>query len=281
MSGKHSCDKYSDILFRSTTSHNAKKEIFEAFGMCKATLEPEKLCSFYQGCGCDIITIEQNKIGTHIFSDRDSSYRESISQKLQELQSGGYIFHLSGDDCSWRFIRNNQHKRLIFTTKSIDEVDFKSMYRVSLFLVFEYNPGDSARKKAFWQAIQKQMVPGGYVVGSYASTTEFAGREAFLFHDCKGDVCLCGDEDYSQEINAANKENLVEYAKNSDVFLDTVPGSTIAEFDGQLYHLYRVTNEKTHISKLWSEPMKTFGLKFLWKGELICILQKSASNERV
>lgn len=279
MAGSELNERIANILFRDTTSHNSKDKIFQAFHMCHVRPKPKKpLCSFYQGCGCDIVTIMKDDIHTHILSDCNNSYKEQISQKLKELESEGYISELSDDKDGWVFIRNDRTKKVIFTTKSIDAIDFKSMYEVSLFLVFEYNPGDTARKESFWRSIQRQMISGGYVVGSYTFTPECADRNAFLFHKTAGRLHLCGDPDCPDEIKGAKRKELVEYAKKSGSYPTAVLDCKIIKLNSQLYKLFMIPKERVEVSKLWYQSIETFGLNDLWRGDHICILQKSKSK---
>lgn len=279
MAGNELNERIANILFRDTTSHNSKDEIFQAFDMCHVKPKPKKpLCSFYQGCGCDIITIKKEDVNTHIFSDHDSSCKGRIAEKLQRLESERYISQLLAGEDSWTFVRNGQRKKVIFTTKSIDAIDFKSMYEVLLFLVFEYNPGDTALRLSFWRSIRNQMIPGGYVVGSYTFTPECADRNAFLFHKTAGRLHLCGDPDCPDEIKGAKRKELVEYVKKSGSYPTAVLDCKIIKLNSQLYKLFMIPKEKVEVSKLWYQSIETFGLNDLWWGDHICILQKSKSK---
>jgi len=275
MAGNELNERIANILFRDTTSHNSKDEIFQAFDMCHVRPKPKKpLCSFYQGCGCDIVTIMKDDIHTHILSDCNNSYKEQISQKLKELESEGYISELSDDKDGWVFIRNDRTKKVIFTTKSIDAINFKSIYGVSLFLVFEYNPGDTARKESFWRSIQKQMLLGGYVVGSCTLTTEFIDRQAFLFYRAGDEIHLCGN--YG-EINGQEKEKLIEHAEKSGFLPAQGLQYKIIEQGADLYMLL-LSESMRFVYKLWHKPICSFELKDVWWGDHICILQKSQSG---
>ena len=240
-----------EILFRDTTSHNCKDEILDAFDKCYVgSIRKKPLCSFYQGCGCDIVTILKNDIHTHIFSDCDSSCEARIFRKLESLQSEGYISHLSSNRGEWTFILNHRKKKIIFTTKSIDEIDFKSVYGVYLFLVFEFNPGDTARKQFFWDTIKKQMIPNGYVIGSYTFTDEyeFCSRDAFVFYRTDNEFNVCVNLEYAQ-IDGAKKDELIKHAQKSGLF-NSQKGlmSKTLRYEGDLYHFCVLS-----MTKLWSK----------------------------
>lgn len=261
--------KRDEILFRDTTSHNCKDEIFQAFDMCHVGSERKKpLCSFYQGCGCDIVTILKDDIHTHIFSDRDSSCEAKIFGKLERLQSKGYISHLSSNGGEWTFILNHRSKKVIFTTKSIDKIDFKSMYGVYLFLVFEFNPGDTACKQSFWDAIKKQMIPKGYVIGSYTFTDqyEFPSRDAFVLDKTRDEVHLCCCLE-SVQIDGQEKDKLIDYARKSG-FFDSQQGlkSKTFRYEGNLYHFCVLSDDEIMVEKLSHKligSIKSFGLETL------------------
>jgi len=279
MAGNELNERIANILFSDTTSHNSKDEIFQAFDMCHVRPKPKKpLCSFYQGCGCDIVTIMKDDIHTHVLSDCDDLCKERISHKLKKLKSERYVSRLSPDELGWVFVQNSKTKRIIFTTKSINGISFESMYGVSLFLVFEYNPGDTACRRSFWQSIQRQIIPGEYVVGSYTLTPECANWNAFLFHKTGGRLHLCGDPGCPDEIKEAKRKELVEYAKNSGCYPTAILDCKIIELNSQLYKLFMITKKRVEVSKLWCEFIETFGLNDLWWGDHICILQKSQSG---
>jgi hypothetical protein len=275
MAGNELNGKIANILFEDTTSHNSKDEIFRAFDMCHVRPKPKKpLCSFYQGCGCDIVTILKNDIHTHILSDCEDSRKEQISQKLKKLESEGYISGLLDDDNGWVFEQNGHIKRMIFTAEPIEAIDFSSIYGVSLFLLFEYNPGDTTRKESFWDSIKKQMVLGGYVIGSYTFTNKFTDRQAFLFYRAGDEIHLCGT--YG-EINGQEKEKLIEHAEKSGFLPAQGLQYKIIEQGSNLYML--LLSESTRfVYKLWHKPICSFELKDVWWGNHICILQKSQSG---
>ncbi len=278
MAGNELNERIANILFRDTTSHNSKDEIFQAFDMCHVRPKPKKpLCSFYQGCGCDVVTILKNDIHTHILSDCEDSHKGQISQKLKKLESEGYISGLLEDDSGWVFEQNGHTKRMIFTTKSIDAIDFSSIYGVSLFIVFEWNPGDAACKQSFWDSIKKQMILGGYVIGSYTFTDKFTDRQAFLLYNTNNEVHLCG---HLYEVDEGEKRKLIAHFKKSGGF--STQGHSLQvkffEYGQDLYELVIISERMISVYKLWHKPICSFELKDVWWGDHICIFQKSQSG---
>jgi hypothetical protein len=280
MAGNELSERIAEILFWDTTSRNCKDEIFQAFDMCHVRSKPKKpLCSFYQGCGCDIVTILKDDIHTHIFSDHDSSCRERISDKLKKLESEGCISKLCTDEHSWTFVQSGHTKRMIFTAELIDAIDFTSMYGVSLFLVFEFNPGDTACKQSFWDTIKKQMIPNGYVIGSYTFTDKYEspGRDAFVVYKTDDEFNVCGNLEYTQ-IDGPKKDELIEHAKKSGLF-HSQQGlmSKIFRYEGNLYCFCVLSDDKIMVEKLNHKPIgsiKSFGLESLWWGKNICVFKK-------
>ncbi|NLX13022.1 MAG: hypothetical protein GXY44_05105 [Phycisphaerales bacterium] len=184
------------ILFEGTTSHNRRKEILATFEQVARWPESSQPCIFYQGCGCDLITLACSTIDTHILSDISPDVLSQLDGKFRQLADSFFIHKLRKDGQHWRFVLDGHAKDVHFTKKPLDVLDFRKEFGKPLGVVFEWNCDNSAWKKSFWQAIAREMVEGGQVIGSYSPDLKSLDREAFVLDTNGREPMLSGHEDF-------------------------------------------------------------------------------------
>lgn len=268
--------KLLDIQSQGTTSHNGRNEILHAFGEVAKWREASNTCSFYQGCGQDLINLACVAIDTHVLSDEHERCADLIAEKLGQLADSNLITDLRGSEGRWRFSFGGRAKHVVFSTKPIDQIDFRSHVGVPLGVVFEWNCGDSALKKSFWDAISNQMVVGGHVIGSFATDMATCGRSAFVLSDIHGKPVLEGYDGWNDVDNGLRRQIL---AKAEEMDLQPLaPGSRrVIEVGSDCCLCFGSSGNEQSVTRMWREPVTAFGLALTRMGDRICHLTR---NER-
>ncbi len=171
-----------EILFKDTTSFNGEREILQAFEQVATWPQASNTCAFYQGCGCDLITLACTAVDIHVLSDREASCGQRIGEKLEKLSDEGLIESLKQKENGWHFTLLDRQKSVCFVTDPVDRLHFRDLVGVPVGLVFEWNPVDSALIESFWDAVTQELEQGGFVIGSFDTRFEMFSRSAFLLN---------------------------------------------------------------------------------------------------
>ena len=107
------------ILFEGTTSHNARDDILASFDQVGDWPAAPQVCAYYQGCGCDLITLACDSVDTHILSDRSPKVADQLAKKLTQLSDHGLITELDGEERHWRFKLGGRPKSVHFTEEPL------------------------------------------------------------------------------------------------------------------------------------------------------------------
>lgn len=266
--------RFLKILLDGTTSHNAWPEIEQEFREISKEGELKNMCCFYQGCGCDLITLACKGIHTHVLSDCDAGCEAKITGKLERMASKAFISKLRQGRDHYHFEMHQAMKSLVFTTLPIDEINFEQLTDKSLGLVFEYNCGDSARKRSFWHAISKVMVEGGHVIGSYARGVESANRVAFVLETNEENPILSGCDNYDN-VCSSERIAVIEKARKLGILPAQPLDIKVIEHEKEHYKLNWAGQDRFAVTRIWRESVKTIGLHLTTLGDRICRLTKT------
>ncbi len=270
--------RFQDILFEGTTSHNGRSEILAAFDQIAGWPEASQTCTYYQGCGCDLISLACSTVDTHVLSDKSSGVFEDLSKKFRRLTDEGFINKLQYERQQWCFELGGHTKEVIFTTRRLDELDFDSQFGKPLGIIFGWNCGDSARPESFWRAISQQIVTDGKVIGSYANGFEASDRQAFVMSTDGEKPVLQGCNDYD---DVQGDERKVVMAKAElGVGPQTPYDNQIIELNSQAYLISWAGKNRMAITRIWRQPVGAFGLQLVSVGDRICQLTKRGRGNK-
>lgn len=266
------------ILFEGTTSHNSGKEILAAFEQVARWPESPQTCTFYQGCGCDLITLACSTVDTHILSDISPDVLSQLDGKFRQLADGSFIHELRKDGQHWRFVLDGRAKDVHFNEMSLEALDVRKKFGNPLGVVFEWNCDDCARKESFWQAISREMVQGGQVIGSYAPDLESLVREAFVLDTNGREPMLSGYEDFA-DVQGDERDAVIARARELGEVPNRPHEKKILEIGSQIYRLDRAGHDRLSgqvllsVTRVWRQPIGAFGLKLISAGNKICRLR--------
>lgn len=261
------------ILFEGTTSHNSRAEILGAFDQIEDWPQAPQVCAYYQGCGCDLVTLACRTVDIHVLSDTSSDVVNQLAGKFKRLADERFITDLQDGDSHWRFAMDGRAKDVYFTTRPIDGLDFRRQFSKPLGIVFEWNCGDSAQKESFWEALSRELVDGGHVMGSHAPDLVSRNRDAFVLCTSDKEPMLHGLSGFDH-VDSEERTAVLSSATALDIVPKQPLEWQVLEVGAHAYALCWGGRDRTAVTRIWRRPLRTFGLQLISVGDHICRLVK-------